>query len=54
MRIKFTNLTPSQKQQVKNMHRDELEKKELFEHDLNKRTFAINQTNGSVVTHKDF
>ena len=50
--IPWSNLTNEQKTQLKSFYEDELKKKELFEHDLNKRSFPVN--NGNIVFKKDF
>lgn len=47
-------LTDEQKKQVKSFYEDELKHKELFEHDLNRRSYAVNITDGSIVMKKDF
>lgn len=50
MNIKWSNLTNDQKNQVKSFYKDEMRKKEIFEHDLNKRSFKVNPKNGNVIT----
>lgn len=52
--IKWANLNNDQKSQIKSFYNDEITKKELFEHDLNKQSYLINVTSGSVVFRKDF
>jgi len=50
MNIKWSNLTNDQKNQVKAFYKEEMKKKEVFEHDLNKRSFLINPYTGNLVT----
>ncbi len=47
--LKWKDLTDSQKSQVKDNFRDQLRKKEIFEHILNKRMFKINPLNGDII-----
>ncbi len=52
--LAWHNLTNEQKKQVKSFYEDELKHKELFEHDLNKRMYAVNITDGNILIKKDF
>lgn len=52
--IQFSALTDSQKAQIFSFYQEEVEKEQLFEHDLNKRSFLINISNGNVIFRKDF
>lgn len=51
--IKWSDLTPEQKSQVKTFHQKDPENF-LHEHVLNRMKFLINPTNGSFVSRKDF
>lgn len=46
--IKWGNLTNAQKSLIKLQYKDELRKKEIFEHNLNTRSFKINPLTGGV------
>jgi len=46
--LKWRDLTNLQKSLIKRHYKEQLTKKELFEHDLNKRFFQINPLNGGV------
>lgn len=52
--IKWSGMTQDQRKSVLLFHKDELDKKEIFEHNLNTRRYQINAYNGSVIFHKDF
>lgn len=47
--LKWSNLTNSQKDQVKGHYKEQLRKKEMFEHSLNVRSFKINPLSGAVI-----
>lgn len=49
MRIKWVYLNDNQRNQILDYYSDEIKKRELFEHDLNKRSFPVNKLNGNVV-----
>ena len=52
--LKWSNLTNEQRAQIKDFYSDELQRKEMFEHNLNSRTYNINPNSGNVVFSKDF
>lgn len=52
--IKWRNLTNGQRNSIKSFYQEEIDKRELFEHDLNKRSFLINITDGNFIARKDF
>lgn len=52
--IKWSSLNKDQRNQIISMHEEALSKKELFQHDLNKRTYQVSAETGKVIFHKDF
>ncbi len=52
--MKWSSLNSEQRKQVLKFNEEQIEKKELFEHNLNQRTYSVNPTTGSVIFHKDF
>lgn len=52
--LKWSQLTDTQRKSIKGFYHEELQQKRLFEHDLNKRQYNINPTNGNVVFGKGF
>jgi len=50
--LKWRDLTDDQKSQIKVLYKDQLRKKELFEHNLNTRSFRINPLTGGVIQPK--
>ena len=54
VRIKWSALNDSQRKQVLSFHEEQIQKKELFEHNLNQGTYTVNVRTGNVIHHKDF
>lgn len=53
LQLKWSKLNNEQRGQIKDFYEDDLRRKEIFEHNLNTRTYNVNPYTGNVIFTKD-